>query len=456
MSTLYYVVGRKNGGDTLAKNEKSQESQNREKSRVLQFFCICIFLIPILFFGLMHLFLPNELTLVQGYETYISSNIPIYAKTDTEESANVLSVTTTPLANEFQLDLGTSIVANPNELGSAEITFYLCNTIPIKTIEANVIEPRMLIPVGKAVGITLDTDGLLVLGTGKVASDDGKNTLIEPAKNLIKTGDLLLEANGVLLVNKETLQAVVKESDGEEISILLERDGKLQRKEIIPVFNPLEQEYKIGLWIRDSIQGIGTITYYDPQTEIFGALGHGVYDVDTGELMPIKQGSLISAELTEIVKGEKGNPGELTGIIQREFLLGEVSHNTSAGVYGIMEREKLEQIIPIESKESKAYPIAVKQDIQIGSATILSNIVGEEILEYTIEIQNINGEAGKEMKIEITDERLLEQTGGIVQGMSGSPILQNGKLIGAVTHVFVNDPTRGYGIFIENMLDVAS
>ena len=209
--------------------------------------------------------------------------------------------------------------------------------------------------------------------------------------------------------------------------------------------------YKLGAWIRDSMAGIGTMTFYDPDSGVFGALGHGISDVDTAQLMPLSSGSIMYAEVTDVKKGESGNPGELHGAFQVSQDMGSLYANTQRGVFGYLTDQCLTQgIEPVE--------LAAREQVQVGEATILSNIAGDQVEEYTVEITHIypeNDDDPRNMMIKVTDPRLLEATGGIVQGMSGSPILQNGRLVGAVTHVLVNDPTQGYGILAENMLDAA-
>lgn len=312
---------------------------------------------------------------------------------------------------------------------------------------ARASEAQELVPVGQTVGVTMDTKGLLVLGTGFVSGED--NETYEPSKGVLKIGDLILQADGKELENKEAFLTAVENSGGEPMKLLLERDGRKKEVKITPVFSMADQTYKIGVWIRDSIQGIGTVTYYDPNNGNFGALGHGVYDVDTGELMSIREGSLLEADLTEIIKGEKGKAGELTGKVDTEGKLACIEKNTEAGIYGTAEKAAF---------SGAAFSIAAAEEIRKGEAVLLSNLEGGAVKEYSLKIESINrngGKNNKDMTIRITDEELLALTGGIVQGMSGSPILQDGKLIGAVTHVMVNDPTRGYGIFIENMLEAA-
>ena len=216
---------------------------------------------------------------------------------------------------------------------------------------------------------------------------------------------------------------------------------------MLPVFSAADGSYKIGAWVRDSIQGIGTVTYIDPNSGTFGALGHGVYDADTDMLMDIRGGSLTAAELTGIVKGQKGKAGELTGKIDLQEKIGVAEENTETGIFGTAEELFL---------AGETLPAANRKEIRKGKAEILSDLEGKGVCSYEIEIEGFGKKGSrnhKDMIIRITDERLLRLTGGIVQGMSGSPIIQDGKLVGAVTHVLVNDPTRGYGIFIENMLN---
>lgn len=270
-------------------------------------------------------------------------------------------------------------------------------------------EKRELVPVGKTVGVTMDTKGLLVLGTG-IVSGKG-NAVAQPCKGILKAGDLILEADGVELENKEAFLAAVRQSEGEKITLLLERKGKEKTVEVTPVFSAADHAYQIGAWIRDSIQGIGTVTYYDPASGDFGALGHGVYDVDTGELMQIREGKLTDSELTKIVKGEKGVPGELTGKVNVTKKVAEVFKNTEVGIYGHAEGTAF---------DGKALPLAAAEEIQKGEAFLLSDLEGEEVKPYALRIESIDREGArkhKDMQIRITDQRLLEVTGGIVQGM---------------------------------------
>ena len=318
-----------------------------------------------------------------------------------------------------------------------------CICFSVQTAQA----AQELIPSGRTVGVTMDTKGLLVLGTGSVNGEEKKD--FAPCKGILQTGDLILEANGQFMENKEMLVEAVEKSEGKAVSLLVERNGRERELSVLPVFSVADGSYKIGAWIRDSIQGIGTVTYIDPNSGSFGALGHGVYDADTDMLMDIRGGSLTAAELTGIVKGQKGKAGELTGKIDLQEKIGVVEENTETGIFGTAEELFL---------AGEALPVANRNEIRKGKAEILSDLEGKGVCSYEIEIEGFGKKESrnhKDMTIRITDERLLRLTGGIVQGMSGSPIIQDGKLIGAVTYVLVNDPTRGYGIFIEDMLNAA-
>ncbi|MGN1231812.1 MAG: SpoIVB peptidase [Anaerotignum sp.] len=314
-----------------------------------------------------------------------------------------------------------------------------------QTVQAS--EPKELIPVGQTVGVTLDTKGLLVLGTGFVR--DSSNETYEPSKGVLKIGDLILQADGKNLENKEAFLQAVEGSGGRTMELLLERDGRQKEVKITPIFSTADNAFKLGVWIRDSIQGIGTVTYYDPESGTFGALGHGVYDVDTDALMTIREGSLVDSDLTEIVKGHKGTAGELMGKVNMEEKLAHIQKNTEVGIYGTAENTVF---------QGEALPVATAAEVKKGKAVLLSDLEGGAVQEYAMEIESISrsgGKSNKDMTIRITDERLLNLTGGIVQGMSGSPIVQDGKLVGAVTHVMLNEPAKGYGTFIETMLAAA-
>lgn len=319
------------------------------------------------------------------------------------------------------------------------------------TVEAAVVknEEKMLIPGGTAVGVTLESNGILVLGTGNVTGRD--RHVYSPAENILREGDIILSAGGIELEDKEALSLAVRDCN-DRLDLKVKRKNEVLDVSLTPVKCMEDGSNKIGVWVRDSTQGIGTLTYIDPKNNSFGALGHGVYDADTGELMTVKSGNVVKSNITGVRKSEKGKPGELTGVLDKNEIKGEITENNKCGIYGVLNEQSVEEYY------NKPIPIADKSEIRQGDVTILNSSVDGRISEYKAEITSINlnhKDADKGIVLKITDEKLKETAGGIVQGMSGSPIIQDGKLIGAVTHVLVNDPTRGYGIFIENMLEAA-
>lgn len=307
-------------------------------------------------------------------------------------------------------------------------------------------EEKMLIPGGSVIGVTLESNGILVLGTGNVTGQD--RHIYSPADQILKEGDIILKADGVELNDKEALLNAVKNSS-DDVSLTVSRDDEVINVDVTPVECIEDGSKKIGVWVRDSTQGIGTLTYIDPEDLSFGALGHGVYDADTGDLMALKSGSVVGSTLTGIRKSEKGVPGELTGMLNKSVIYGSVNGNTECGIYGKVSSDAVSMLY------TDPIPVAAMDEIQTGEAVILCSLDGKEVKEYKIMIEGINedaSDADKGLVIRITDQELKNAAGGIVQGMSGSPIIQDGKLIGAVTHVFVREPTKGYGIFAASML----
>ena len=309
------------------------------------------------------------------------------------------------------------------------------------------IADEELIPVGMPIGIYMETEGILVIGSGEFKGIGG--VTYSPGKNIVKTGDYITKLNGKEISKKEELISGVEKSGGKDVSLTLVRDGE----EIEVSLKPRKDssgKYKIGVWVRDNAQGVGTLTYIDADGE-FGALGHGINDVDTSGLMKINRGTLYETSIVDIKKGVRGDPGEMTGMIiySNDRILGEITENSNRGIFGNCNPKALTM-----EKESPV-PIGLKQEIKLGKAQILCTI-DEEPVYYDVEITEVHlnhDSVNRGIELKVTDQKLLELTGGIVQGMSGAPIIQNGKFVGAVTHVLVNDPARGYGIFIENMLE---
>jgi len=386
---------------------------------------------------------PSEIKLLLGQEEEFDFSVPMEASIFGEEAEGVLYVNQKPLEKEIiNIDLQKPFSVSSESLGQYEVLLKLFGIIPIKEISVEVIEELEVIPGGDVIGLQIETEGILVLGTGTVTLKDG--TSAEPAKGRLYSGDYIIGINGKTGIGRQDLLDSVNST---MIELLVNRAGEQIKVQIQPV-QDYSGKYKLGVWIRTDAQGIGTVTYVTSNGK-FGALGHGITDVDTGLLMEIGKGKLFDAEVLSVVKGKNGTPGEIIGIIRQSGIsvIGEINENCNKGIYGQM---RLGMV-----NETEAVPVALKQDIELGAATILCQ-VDSEVREYEIEIERIElgrTNDNKGLVIHITDEDLLKKTGGIVQGMSGSPIMQNGKLIGAVTHVLVNDPTRGYGIFIENMLE---
>ena len=325
---------------------------------------------------------------------------------------------------------------------SAKIKLF--GLVPVKSVSVSVSDEKTLILCGSPFGVKMFTDGVLVVNFSEIETKSGKCC---PALEAgLEKGDVIKKLNGKEVFTNEDVADFIKNSDGKAVEISVLRGGSEISLTILPKMLSDESGYKAGFWVRDSSAGIGTLTFFDPKDLSFAGLGHAVCDVDTGVVLPFSSGEIVSAAITKIQKGVSGAPGELGGTFTGKDKFGTVKINNETGLYGTLEYE-------VEGIEM---PIAPKQEIYEGAAVILSTVNGTEPDEYDIVIEKISfseNSMTKNMVIRVIDEELIALTGGIVQGMSGSPIIQDGKLVGAVTHVFVNEPTKGYGIFIENMLE---
>lgn len=387
--------------------------------------------------------IPSVINVRAGEEESLQLGIPARAE--------IVSVSDQGVSNipegAVDIDLSRPVTVKMASDSAYQMQVRLFGFLPFKQVGINVIEDQELIPVGVPIGIYVETEGVLVVGTGEFQGADGMSC--SPGKNIVKSGDYVRKVNGVEIHEKEELIRMVEESGGEAVKLTVERNGEIMDLQIKPQ-QDVNNAYKIGVWVRDNAQGVGTMTYIDSQGN-FGALGHGINDVDTSTLMHMEGGMLYETSIVEIKKGAVGNPGEMTGMIvySDDRILGEINSNSSRGIFGSCNSRAL----ALGAEEP--LPIGLKQEIQKGTAQILCTVDGTpkyydvEITEIHLDHDNVN----RGIELKVTDERLLEITGGIVQGMSGSPIIQNGKFIGAVTHVLVQDSTRGYGIFIENMLE---
>ena len=344
------------------------------------------------------------------------------------------------------VDLGKPITLYAGDTDKYQMSVKLFGLIDFKETEVSVINDIELMPVGKPIGIYVKTKGILVIDSGEFEGADGITKA--PAK-LLKEGDYILGYNGKDINLKQDLIKNINECNGEDIVLTIDRQGEVFDLKITPQKNQ-DGEYKLGIWVRDNAQGVGTMTYITKGQE-FGALGHGINDLDTATLMTLDYGNLYQADIISVKKGIAGEPGEITGYISynKEEYMGDIEQNTKEGIYGTVNDTFLEEA------DGQFLEIGLKQDVHLGEVKILCTLedtpayYDAEITDIYFQSDNIN----RGFRIHVTDEELLDKTGGIVQGMSGSPIIQDGKIIGAVTHVLVNDPTRGYGIFIETMLE---
>lgn len=331
-----------------------------------------------------------------------------------------------------------------NEIKEKNIT-EVSNNLYSEKAETNQGTERKVIPIGKTVGIYVNTTGILVIDTGEVTNLEGKTET--PAKNKLMPGDYIVKLNGEEMKTKKQLIQCITDCGGEKLIFDVIRNGEETEVKIEPVETGVDT-YKVGIWVRDDLQGLGTITYMDGDD--FGALGHSINDTDTGELLQVSGGEIYEADIFGVEKGTEGNPGVIEGMIayQTENVVGDIDGNCLYGIFGKVTDQFKESM-----SEETAIPIASIDEVTKGKAYIQSYVSGTKEL-YEIEIVNIhkNDNGDREMEITVTDEKLISLTGGIVQGMSGSPVIQNGKLVGAVTHVFVDDPKEGYAIFVETMI----
>lgn len=333
-----------------------------------------------------------------------------------------------------------------SNLSTYDMTLSFLGIVPVKTVHVTETDETKVVVLGEPFGIKVYTEGVMVVGFNDVTTHSGT---YNPALNAgLKLGDMILEINGVKMGENTDVQSAVLKSNGKEMSFLIKRDDNTFNVTVKPAKSSLDNKWKTGMWVRDSSAGIGTLTFYSPTLDVTAGLGHGICDADTDKLLPLESGEFVEADIVGLKKATNEVTGELQGIFSGDEFA-EFKANDITGVYGTN----------CESPEGgKLLPVALKQEVKTGKATIITTLDSEGPKEYECEIEKIyhsDNSKIKNMVIKVTDPKLLKQTGGIVQGMSGSPVIQNGKLIGAVTHVFVDDCKKGYAIFAENMLDTA-
>ncbi len=375
--------------------------------------------------------LPNDIKLKAGTETVFNFSIPANA-----------------YIHDKEVNLNQPFTLSAGETGNYNLDIKLFGVIPLKSVDVKIVDESYAVPSGNPVGIYIETDGVMVIDTGEITGQNG--TKIEPAENIVKAGDYITKVNDIEVSTKKELMDIISNSNGEPMVLDIKRNNEIIQCKVTPVMSD-NGTYKVGIWVRDDMQGIGTLTYITADN--FGALGHSINDIDTGEQVDVSGGSIYKADIINIVPGKAGEPGEIEGIInyEDENIIGYIDGNTNYGIYGTLKEGDDLNI------EGEAMPIGLKQEVKKGKAYIRSCITGTS-KDYEIEIVDINlgkAETTKGMEILVVDEELCDLTGGIIQGMSGSPIIQDGKIIGAVTHVFVQDSRRGYAAFVENMLSTA-
>ncbi len=332
-----------------------------------------------------------------------------------------------------------------NKVGSKyDVELKIFGIIPVKRANVEIVDDMYVSVLGSPFGMKIYTDGVLIIDISDVDSENG---YVQPAKQSgLQIGDFIISIDGQKVYTNEGVAEIIEKSGGKDLSFVIKRDNVIKNLVLKPVLSASTKTYKAGIWVRDSSAGIGTLTFFCPTNNVVCGLGHSVNDNDTGKMLSIGSGEMVAAEIVSLTKAVSGSPGELHGRLL-SLKYADFSLNSETGVYGACNGNSI---------NGKMMPVALKQDIKNGEATILTTVENGIAQEYKCKITiNKSVSSLQNLIVEITDDELLSKTGGIVQGMSGSPILQNGKLVGAVTHVLIDDPTKGYGIFAENMLETA-
>ncbi|NLZ53925.1 MAG: SpoIVB peptidase [Thermoanaerobacteraceae bacterium] len=387
--------------------------------------------------------LPEEIKIIEGKEEKIELKVPmtlqLFCRSPFFVNGNYIK-------DKLTISLKEPLLLKSSNQGTYDLEFRLLGFIPVKRLKVHVLPETQVIPGGHSLGVKLRPNGVIVVGLASVIDENGQRH--QPAQDAgIQVGDTIVMVNNQKINQAEDLSRVIDKQ--KTVNLVVKRNGKMFNTTLNPVKNNFGF-YQIGLWVRDIAAGVGTLTFYDPKTNCYGALGHIISDADTGKVVEVGEGEIIRARVSSISPGKKNQPGEKKGVfVNEDKIIGNIVANTPFGIFG-------EAYYPFTNPFYDTLPVATINQVQEGKAKILTVIEGETIQEFDIEIQKIIKQSypnDKGMIIKITDQELISKTGGIVQGMSGSPIIQNGYIVGAVTHVFVNDPTKGYGIFIEWMLN---
>ncbi|MBO5415160.1 MAG: SpoIVB peptidase [Clostridia bacterium] len=374
-------------------------------------------------------FIMFSVTLTGAYELIIPDSVSCLAEADIPEYPLVSSDSASATVSE-------------------NIDYKLYGIIPLKSVSVSREKPQLLYPGGMPFGVKFITEGVLVVGFCDVDCESGtRNPSTEAG---LRINDLITKIDGEAISGAAELSRIVEEGGGKTVTLTYMRADKEYTAKLTPAYSAAESKYKTGIYVRDSGAGIGTVTYIVPETYAFAGLGHGICDAQSGKLIPMQRGSVVGVTISGVVKGLAGSPGEVKGYFS-SGKTGTLLENTECGVYGVFAGKP-------SGIHSEPLPVGKRDEVKEGKAYIYCTLDSGCVSKYDIEICNINRDArgNKCFTVRVTDPALLEKTGGIIQGMSGSPIIQNGKLVGAVTHVLINDPTTGYGIFIENMLNAAN
>jgi len=409
-----------------------------------------VFLIVMLDARMQNVFeLPDQITLEQGELKTLDIRLPLSATVE-DPSVDVLRFNGESLGQRDQLELGEPVTIEPVGTGQVRLSINAFGFLPIKEVTIQVDTAKKLVVGGQSVGVTLYTKGALVVGASELIDAQGK--VCNPAQESdIMPGDVIVRANGIEIKNADHLSQIINEMKNERMDVTIERNGETLMRRVQAVRDYQDGKYRLGIWVRDSTAGVGTLTFYDPVTKKFGSLGHAITDVDTHTMLSVKDGEIFHSSIIDVRQGVRGQPGELQGSFDDtgSNLMGKLETNTDFGIFGTLYKPLNNELYP------NALPVAAKEEVHTGAATLLTTVDDGGVRKFDCEIIRVNQQDApttKGMIVKITDADLLKRTGGIVQGMSGSPILQDGKIIGALTHVFINDPTQGYAVFIEWML----
>ncbi len=369
--------------------------------------------------------IPKQIYVVCNQETTLDLKVPVTGNAGSE------------------VDFSKPVTFRGDTVGDYELKLKLFGVITLPSVNVSVVDQQYLYPGGFPVGLYLKTNGVYVVELGEIK--DAQNNVVNPCNGVLEPGDYITAVDGNEISYKTELNKYIQKKCNESIQLTVVRNGKYIETEVTPVFTA-EGDYKIGVWVKDDAQGIGTVTYIDENNE-FGALGHGISDAQTGNTLEIQSGELYKTKIISIVKGSDGTPGEFIGTIDYRVSnkLGDIADNSRCGIFGSLSSDV------VQSYGLERMAVGFSHDVHKGKAYIRMYTEGE-FKDYEVKITDLSYNSDKNITFKVTSKELLELTNGVVQGMSGCPLIQDGKIVGAVTHVFVDDPTNGYGIFIENML----